>query len=52
MLPVYYLEPNIRITIRDAESGIYGDYMIKSFSLPLDVNGTMSLSCTKALERI
>ena len=52
MLPVYYLEPNIRITIRDVESGIYGDYMIKSFSLPLDVNGTMSLSCTRALERI
>ena len=52
MLPIYYLEPNTRITIRDVESGIYGDYMIKSFSLPLDVNGTMSLSCTRALERI
>ena len=52
MLPIYYLEPNIRITIRDIQSGIYGDYMIKSFSLPLDVNGTMSLSCTRALERI
>ena len=52
MLPIYYLEPNTRITIRDAQSGIYGDYMIKSFSLPLDVNGTMSLSCTRALERI
>ena len=51
-LPIYYLEPNVRITVRDAESGIYGDYMIKSISLPLDVNGTMSLSCTRALERI
>ena len=51
-LPIYYLEPNIRITIRDIQSGIYGDYMIKSISLPLDVNGTMSISCTKALERI
>ena len=51
-LPIYYLEPNIRITIRDVQSGIYGDYMIKSFSLPLDVNGTMSISCTKAIERI
>lgn len=52
ILPIYYLEPNTRITIRDVQSGIYGDYMIKSFSLPLDVNGTMSLSCTRALERI
>ena len=51
-LPIYYLEPNIRITIRDVQSGIYGDYMIKSFSLPLDINGTMSISCTKAIERI
>ena len=51
-LPIYYLEPNVRITIRDAECGIYGDYMIKSFSLPLDINGTMSISCTKAVERI
>ena len=52
ILPIYYLEPNTRITIQDVQSGIYGDYMIKSFSLPLDVNGTMSLSCTRALERI
>ena len=51
MMPVYYLEPNIRITARDAESGINGDYMINSFSLPLDINGTMTLSCTKAIER-
>lgn len=52
MLPIYYLEPNTRITVRDPEIGIYGDYMIKSISLPLDLNGTMSLSCTRALERI
>ena len=51
-LPIYYLEPNVRITIRDTQSNIYGDYMIKSISLPLDVNGTMSITCTKALERI
>jgi len=51
-LPIYYLEPNVRITVRDSESGIYGDYMVKSISMPLDINGTMSLSCTRALERI
>lgn len=52
ILPIYYLEPNTRITVRDRASGIYGDYMIKSISLPLNVGGTMNLSCTKALERI
>ena len=51
-IPIYYLEPNTRITIRDSATGIYGDFMIKSISMPLDINGTMSISCTKALERL
>ena len=51
-LPIYFLEPNVRITVRDSESGIYGDYMVNSISLPLDISGTMTLSCTRALERI
>ena len=50
-IPVYYIEPNTRITVNDAKSGIFGDYMINSISLPLDINGTMTLSCTRALER-
>lgn len=51
-IPIYYLEPNTRITVRDPQSGIYGDFMINSISLPLDVSSTMTLSCTQALERI
>ena len=51
-LPLFFLEPNIRITIRNKETGIFGDYMLNSFSIPFDINGTMSLSCTRALERI
>lgn len=51
-IPIYYLEPNTRITIRDLATGIYGDFMIKSISLPLDINGTMNIICTKALERL
>lgn len=51
-IPIYYLEPNTRITIRDLATGIYGDFMIKSISLPLDINGTMNITCTKALERL
>jgi hypothetical protein len=51
-LPFFYLEPNSRITVRDTKSGIYGDYMIKSISLPLDINGTMNMTCVKALEKI
>ena len=51
-LPIYYLQPNTRITVRDPQSGIFGDYIIKTISLPLDINGTMTISCIKALERI
>ena len=50
-IPIYYLEPNVRITIQNPEINIYGDYIIQSISLPLDVTGTMSISCTKALTR-
>lgn len=51
-LPIYHLEPNTRITVNDIESDIHGDYIIKSISLPLGVSGTMSISATRALERI
>ncbi len=51
-IPIYYLEPNVRITIRDKESGIYGDYMINTISLPLGIGNIMTISCTRALERI
>lgn len=51
-IPIFYLEPNTRITVRDSVSGIYGDYMINTISLPLDITSTMTLSCMRALERI
>lgn len=51
-IPIYYLEPNTRITVRDTESNIFGDYMISNISIPLDIGSTMSISATRALERI
>lgn len=51
-IPIYYLEPNIRIGVQDVESDIYGDYIISNISIPLDVNGTMSISATRAVERV
>ena len=52
ILPLYYLEPNTVISIAHEEAGIDGLYMIKSFSIPLTYNGTMSLQCTRVLQRI
>lgn len=51
-VPVLTLEPNIRIGVHDVESNIYGDYMISSISIPLTASGTMSISATRALEKI
>lgn len=51
-IPIYHLEPNMRITVEDEESDIYGDYIINSISIPLAPNGTMSISAKRAVERI
>lgn len=51
-IPVYHLQPNTRIEIKDTKTGIYGDYMIKTITLPLKAGQTMNITCTKALERI
>lgn len=40
-LPVYYLEPNTRIFIRDDNSKINGEYLITRLTFPLTHNGTM-----------
>ena len=51
-LPIYYLEPNTRITVEDQPAGIYGDYIIQSISLPLDINSTMNINAYKVLQKI
>jgi len=51
-LPIYYLDVNRRITIRDKQSGIKGDYIINSMTLPLSPDTTMSISASRALNRI
>ena len=51
-VPIYYIEPNSRITVYDQKSGIYGDYIIKTISLPLDAKGTMNISAVRALTRL
>ena len=50
-LPIYYLDVNQRITVNDSKSNIYGDYMIHSISIPLNISSMMTISATRALER-
>ena len=51
-IPIYYLEPNTRITVNDKKANVFGDYIIKNISRPLDGMNTMSITAIRALERI
>lgn len=51
-MPMYYLEPNIRVQVENDESDIHGEYVINNLTMPLTVNGMMSISASKAVERI
>lgn len=51
-IPIYYLEPNTRITVRDDAAGINGQFMIFSISLPLDVESSMNISAYQCKQKI
>ena len=51
-MPVFWLEPNNRITVIDEETGINGDYLVSRISYQLSFNTTMSLTTTKAIDYI
>lgn len=51
-IPIYYLEPNVRIYVYDKETNIDGEYVVSKITLPLAYNGTMSLTATKAAENV
>lgn len=51
-IPCFYLEPNVRVKLNDHSTGTFGDYVIKSISIPLGMGGNMSVSMSKAMERI
>ena len=51
-IPLYFLQPNTRIYLRDDVSGIQGDFIINSFSFGLKAGDLMSINATKALERV
>lgn len=51
-IPVYHLEPNTRIFVRDDKSGINGEYIVTRINYPLAANGTMSINATKVVDRL
>ena len=51
-VPLYHLDVNSRISVEDDASDIHGDYIIQSINMPLDPSGKMTITATKAIERI
>ena len=51
-IPIYYLDTNTRIYVSDVEAGIEGEYIVSKLSMPLSYNGTMSITATKAAQRL
>ena len=51
-IPIYHLEPNTIIYVKDDNTGINGEYIATRFTIPLNYNGTMSITANKAPERI
>ena len=51
-IPIYYLQPNQRILVYNPETGINGEYIINKISNQLSLGGAMSISATKAVDRI
>lgn len=51
-IPIYYLQPNIRVYVSDKDTNLDGDYIISKITVPLAYNGTMSLTATKAAETL
>ena len=52
VIPVYYLQPNTRIFVQDEEENISGEYIVSKLTIPLQYNGLMSITATKAPENL
>lgn len=51
-MPIYHLDVNQRISVWHEEADITGDYIINSISIPLALNGMMTINAQKAKSRI
>ena len=51
-VPIYHLQPNVKILVYDEDSKINGQYLVSKITIPLVYNGTMSVTATKNAEII
>lgn len=51
-VPIYHLQPNTRIFVKDDNTGINGEFIVSKITVPLQYNGTTAITTTRAVERI
>lgn len=51
-VPIYHLEPNMRINVYDEKTKINGDYIVNKIVISLAYNGTMQIMASKAPVRL
>jgi len=47
-IPIYYLQPNTRVYLFDKDTNLSGDYIVSRLTIPLNYDGTMTITATKA----
>lgn len=51
-IPIYYLEPNHHILVRDDKSSVNGEYVITKMTIPLNFKKTMNITASRAVSSI
>ena len=51
-IPIYYLTPNTLIYVDNEESKINGEYILKSYSIQLGLNSSMTISAMETPKRL
>ena len=51
-LPLYFLEPNTRLSLKNDTSHIFGDYIINTLSFSFDVSSTLTINASRVVTKI
>lgn len=52
LVPIYYLEPNHHILIRNEDTTVDGEYLVEKIAIQLKHDGMMTVNTTKVVESI
>ena len=51
-VPIYHLQPNVRVMVKDDNTKINGEYIVSKITVPLTYNGTSSITTSKVVNKL